>query len=220
MQPNSLFQLVISCLIALSTAIGAVATWRAADAATTAGNTNAAALAAAVSIEEVRVLANAEHYQNYLSHTSYRRHRELARAMDQELSRQADQRSPAARTRIEELQRRRDEAQAMAEVDRSYFDVRYVNPDDTYDKERDLGATLAEAGRSKQLNAEPLFDEVERYRDRILRFVGTLSLLAAAAWLYTLAHGTRHAFRFVLVFLGTVCLLGGTAAIAAVEWLL
>lgn len=217
-----MFKTIIAFLIALSTVVGAVATWRAADAATSAGNTNAAALAAAVTVEEVRALANAEHYQNYLAYTTYRRHRELARAIDQDVTRQADQRSrdAATRARLEELERRRDEAQAMAEVDRAYFDVRYVNPDDTYDKERDLGATLAEAGRSKQLNPERLFNEVEQYRDRVVRFIGTLTILAVAAWLYTLAHGMTHAFRFVLVFLGTICLLAGTAAIAAVEWLL
>lgn len=209
------YETIIAVLIAVTAVFGAIAAWRAADAAASAGNANLAGLAATLTTEEVRALANAEHYQGYQAYTTYRRHRVLADAVERDLSR-----APAARSAAIQIQeRQRDEERAMAEVARAFFDVRYLAPDDEFDKERDLGSTLAEASREKQLNSADKFDESELFRFKMQSFIGALIVLSISGLLYTVAQGMTHGFRYVLVLLATVCLLGGSAVVAWNEWL-
>jgi hypothetical protein len=209
------YETIIAVLIAMTAVLGAVAAWRAADAAASAGNANLAGLAAVLATEEVRALANAEHYQGYQAYTTYRRHSSLANGLDRDLSRALAQRSTAAQVQ----ERQRDDERAMAEVARAFFDVRYLTTDDGFDKERDLGATLAETGREKQLNSTEKLEESERFRSKVQSFIGTLIVLSVAGLLYTIAQGMTHGSRYALVVLGSILLLTGSAALAATEWL-
>lgn len=209
------FETITAVLIAVTAVLGAVAAWRAADSAASAGNASIAGLAATLTLEEVRALANAEHYQSFQAYTTYRRHRALANAVDRDLSR-----APTQRTAAMQIQeRQRDEERAMAEVARAFFDVRFLSPDDEYDKERDLGATMAETGRDKQLNSVEKIGESERFRSKVQAFVGALVVLSVSGLLYTVAQGLTQGFRFVLVLLATLFLLGGTGFLAVTEWL-
>lgn len=209
-------QTVVAVLIAVVTLLGATVAWRAALAADEAGDADFAGLTAVLNAEQTRTLNNTTLYEHYRAFTAYLYHNELGNLIAADLDS-----APAAEA--DRLNRQKTEAWDIATANQTFFPNRYLNRDGSYNVERELGETWAQAAQQQDVNPEPHFVASDRLRSRANWLIGVLIILAVALVLYTLAEGLNPAFKFIrfsLALGGTFFLLLSVAAMLAVEYLL
>jgi hypothetical protein len=204
---------MVAVLIALVALWGAVVAWRAAVAADEAGDADSAGLHATLNAEQTRTLNNTTVYEHYRAYTTYLRHTELGNLLATDMEQASEEESFV-------LDQQRAEAFDSASAIEDFFLSQYLNRDGSYNTQRELGEAWAEAGKKKDLNPEPHFQEADRLRAKANYLVGVLIGLGLALVCYTMAEGlqpTLRMFRYGLVLAGSLAMLISVAATVAIE---
>jgi len=212
-ESSDYFKTIVAVLIALVTVTGALVAWRASLANSSAGDADFAGLTATLNTEETRTLNKANLYANYQAYVSYVQYNELGNLVNADLKSAAPEAAP-------NLEHQKVEAWDLATANQYFFPSRYLDREGNYDTQRQLGEAWAEAGLGKDLNPEPHFTEADRLRIRANWLVGTITALAGALLLYTVAAEMNHVFKYVLALGGTLFLFAGVITALAVEVLM
>jgi hypothetical protein len=202
-QESSSLDTPVAFLIAAATLVGALFAWRSSVAGDAAGDADYAGLRAAVNVEETRATNAVNGYEHYAAFTSFDRHDELARLVE-------DDHGPA---------RDVEEARELAAASRGLFPARFVNRDGTYALDRELGEMWADAAREKDLHPDPQFAEADRLRAKSLGLLAAVSVTAVALVFLTLVGALGPRLQYLNLGLGVLCLLSGTALGVYYEWL-
>lgn len=209
---NDRFKTIVAVMIAVVTVLGALVAWRSALAGNEAGNADDAGIIAALNTQETTTLTSMLANQHRTAHVDYVRYRQIALDMveDGTLDRASDAERPAVlRSIIESLN--------LATAAKQFFPARYLDPDETYDIDREVGEEIAEAEQRKDLNAEQHFTEANQWRDKSLALIGTLIVLGISLWLFAVAETVEHRAKYALAGGGLAFLLIGGGAALAIE---
>lgn len=193
----------VACLIAAATLLGALFAWRSSVAGDAAGDADYAGLRAALNVEETRATNAVNAYEHYAAFTSFDRHDELARLIE-------DGAGPA---------RDLEEARELASASRGLYPAHFVNRDGTYALERELGVMWADAAREKDLSPEPQFAEADRQRGKSLGLLIAVTLTAVALVFFTLVGALGARLQYLNLALGVLCLLVGGVVGTYQAWL-
>jgi hypothetical protein len=200
------FEITISILTALVTILSAVIAWQAAIDSDTAGNADFAGIGAALSREETRILDSETTYQQYRAYTSYLRNNEVGNTIADDLS---DDQKTFTDEQLASMRIERNSSWNQTLVDQDFFDTRYLRSDGTYDTQRQLSESEAEAAQQKDIDPLPHFTLADRLRAKSNLMVGMLIIMAGALWFYTMANEIKHPIRYGLAALGVICMLMG-----------
>lgn len=206
-------QTVVAILIALVALIGAIVAWRASVAADEAGGSDFAGLNATLNAEQTRTLDSTNLYTNYRTYTTYLRYTELGNLLAGEM-----ETAPEEEALI--LDQQRAEAYDSATAVQSFFPNRYLNRDGSYNLQRELGESWAEASQEKDLNPEPHFQTADQMRTKSNQLIGILIILGISLVFYTVAdtlHLSLKTARYSLITGGTLFMLISVIATIMVE---
>ena len=196
------FKAIASVMIAVVTVIGAGVACLASRDANAAGNADFAGLTAAIAAQETTIVDHVNVYEHYQAYTTYQRYNELGNLLSNEAATSND---PAA---VEALSRQKREAYGLAQgLQFSFFPPRQLNPDGTYNVQRELDEEFAQAAQQQDIVPGPHFDEADALRTRSNFLTGVLIALAIAFWFFTLAQAINSRLKYFFVF-------GGFAATA------
>ncbi len=202
------FKVVASVMVAVVTVIGAGVACRASIASNAASNADFAGLVAAIHAEETTIINAINVYQHYHAYTTYTRYNELGNVVADE-------------TLSAELGRLQREAWGLAlGLQYSFFPPRYLNPDGTYDTQRELDEEWAEAAQRNDLVSEPHFEEADTARLKASLLYGTLIVLAVAFWCFTIAQAINNRLKYLFGAGGFFITFAGLLIVLLVEGLL
>ncbi len=173
-------------MIAVVTVIGAGVACRAAIASSNASDADFNGLVAAINAEEAAIVNAVTTYQHYHAYTTYLRYNELGNI--------------AAEETLPEMARLKREAWGLAlGLQYSFFPPRYLNPDGTYDTQRELDESWAEQEQQKDLQPEPHFAAADLARLKTSLLTGALIVFAVAFWFFTLAQAINNRLKYLMV---------------------
>lgn len=203
-------QTIIAILIAVATVTGAVVAWRASVADDGAGNADFAGHRATLNLEAARALSAVDAYENYSAYTLYRRNSDLAALIA------ADEKS-ASPDAARALAHERLAASNAAMSSALLFPFMYLNPDGAYALQRDMGATLADAAREKDLRPDPAYAEADALRNKQAVLLASVTVLAVSLVFFSLVESASGRLQLVLAGLGVLCMVAGVTAAFVVE---
>jgi hypothetical protein len=96
----------------------------------------------------------------------------------------------------------------------------YLDRDENFDYQRDLGETIANSELSRDTNAQPYFDAADRARVKGQWLLVDLIFLGAALLFLTLADAIQNFTRHLFLALGLLILVTGSLAVVALELIL
>lgn len=209
MKPES-FKTFTASMIAIVTVVSALVAWRAAAASQQAGDADFSGLVATVNTEEAQVLTTvkvSEHYQAFLVYTRYN---ELGDRLYEALK--------AKPADAEELERQKSNAWGIAYgLQSAFFPSRYLRPDGTYDIQREMDESWADARRERDTRAELHFERGDTLRRKANLLVQMLVLLGLAFWFFTLAQIIEHKVKVLFAIGGGFFLLIGSLAALIID---
>ncbi|HLF91107.1 MAG TPA: hypothetical protein VI451_19335 [Anaerolineales bacterium] len=208
------FKAFASVMIAVVTVLGAAAVCLASVAANQAGNADFDGVTASIKAQEATMLSEITTYEHYRAYTTYYRYNELGNLIyDESLKPEAD----ADRiTALGELQR---QVWGMATgLQYNFFPPRYLNPDGTYNTQREFDEELAEAAQRDELNPDSYFQLSDSLRTKGMLFAGVLIVLAVAFWFFNAAEITNNRAKFFFAAVGILLTLGSIVASLAVQF--
>ena len=208
---NDRFTTVVAIMIALVALIGAVVAWRASVAEDASGDADYAGRRAAIDVEETRALNATTAYAQYGAYVTYQRNSALGDLIAEDMA------AAATDDEVLVLNSQRADAHDMAIASERLFQQRFLNRDDTYSVERQLGEMWADASKQRDLNPEPQFAEADRLSDKSSSLLAAVGVLALALVFYTLIESANGRGRYVLFAIGTVLAIGGTVAAIVLE---
>lgn len=186
---------LVAILIALVTVLGAVLAWRASVADDAAGDEVFAGLHAAASYQEARSLSRVNAYEHYGVFLAYYRNRQLAEGL-------RDLADKAEGERAEGLYQESREAAELANSSLALLSqnnaARYLNRDDTFALQREIGALMAAAAKEKDLAFAPRFAQADALWDKTSRFLGAIVILGVSLVFFTLVENFEGRIRYAL----------------------
>lgn len=194
---------IVAILIALTTVIGAVVAWRASVSDDGAGDADFGGLRAALNVEETRAINFVNAYESYRAFSEYKLHNDLGDLL-------AEDQTNAPEEEAALLERERADAHDIATARQSLFPGRFRNRDDTYSIQRQMGELWADAAKQKDLNPEPQFAEADQLRTKTNNLLVAVTILAIGLVFYTLVETVGRGMQYVMLGLGTLCLIAGT----------
>jgi hypothetical protein len=201
----------VAILIAVVTVIGALVAWRSSVADDGAGDADFAGLRASVRAEETRALNYVNAYENYGSYTSYQRYNELGNLLE------ADQGAAPAQE-IDNLERQRADNHDLSISNQRLFPNKFLNRDGSYNVKRQIGEMWADAAKENDLNPDPQFAEADQLRTKANWLLGAVAILAIALVFYTLVESFGNRMRYIMVALGSLCMVAGIAFALFIEF--
>ncbi|MEM6282939.1 MAG: hypothetical protein AAF787_12145 [Chloroflexota bacterium] len=208
------FQTVMAVLIAVVTIVGALVAWRTAVISERAGNSDFASTSAVINTEESLTVGTARLYRNYRAYTDFVLNQQLATLLERDRANASPE--EAALLELQALQAR-DESLS----NREFFETRFLNLDGTYNTDRDLGESLADARRARDLDPAPHIATAIESRAQIRQLVGIFIVLSVALLFYSLAeaiHPTRRVLRYSCAIIASLCLTYSVVAALMVEF--
>jgi hypothetical protein len=202
---------IVAILIALATVIGAVVAWRSSVADDGAGDADFAGLRASVRAEETRALNYVNAYENYGSYISYRRYNDMGDLLEADAA-------GASREAADQLERQRADNHDLSLTSERLFPNKFLDRDGSYNLKRQLGEMWADAAKENDLNPDPQFAEAEQLRSKANWLLLAVTILAVALVFYTLVESFGKRMQYVMVVLGTLCMLAGTAFALMIEF--
>ena len=202
---------VVAILIAFVTVIGAVVAWRSSVADDGAGDADFAGLRASVRAEETRALNSVNAYENYGAYMNYRRYNEMGNLIE------ADQ-ANAPEQEKSELERQRADNNDLSISNQRLFPNKFLDRDGSYNVKRQMGEMWADAAKENDLNPDPQFVEADQLRDKANWLLAAVAILAIALIFYTLVESFGDRMRYVMVALGSLCMVAGTVFALFIEF--
>lgn len=206
------FNTLVGVMIAIVTIVGALVAWRSAVAGTEAGNEDDAGILAALNFQESSTISDIISSQNRTNFLSYWTNKQYIAEMEKDGT---FENIPPEE--LDALVREVTEVSDLATANKGFFPSRYLNPDGTYNSDRERGENLAEAAETKDLNAQARFDAANAWREKSLLLVGALFLLAISLWLFAAAETFEHRVQYALASGGFAFLILGAGVSWAVE---
>ena len=204
------FRTFTASMIAIVTVLSALVTWRATVASQDASQADFDGLVSTVNTEEAKVLSEikvSEHYQAFLIYTRYN---DLGYKLFEAL-----QSKPADAA---ELERQKSDAWGIAYGLQSvFFPSRYLKPDGSYDKQREMDEEWADAQRSRDTKAEIHYSTADVLRRKANLLVVMLIVLVVSFWFFTLAQIIEHNIKYLFAFIGGFLVLAASFAALVID---
>ena len=142
-------------------------------------------------------------FDHFMSYMEFAIQDEMVRLYDSTL-----ESAPTDKARL--LIKQREQAILLAMNARAFFPGKYVNPDGTYNLDRELGELWAEESLIQNLDPSNYYIQADDKRARFLALnplplLGALALLTFA--LIQAMHEDRKVLRYILTFVGALILL-------------
>ncbi|MFL5804345.1 MAG: hypothetical protein ACJ8CR_21705 [Roseiflexaceae bacterium] len=202
---------IVAILIAIATVIGAVVAWRSSVADDGAGDADFAGLRASVRAEETRALNYVNGYENYGSYLNYRRYNDLGDLLEADAA-NADEQTAS------QLERQRADNHDLSLSSERLFPNKFLDRDGSYNLKRQLGEMWADAAKENDLNPDPQFVEAEQLRSKANWLLVAVTILAVALVFYTLVESFGKHMQYVMVALGSLCMVAGTLFALMIEF--
>ncbi len=199
------FKSFVAVLVAIITVLGALAAGLAAKASSDAGDGDFAGMGAAISAQKSDLINEIDAYEHYRAYTAYDRYLELGYLLTDPNADEKTQQS---------LYDQQQEVWGVADgIKSTFFQARYLNPDGSYDLERELQEARAEDEQSADLNPDPYFNNADRLRGKSSFLTGDMIVLAISFWFLTLAQVIENRFKYFMALLGILMGLAGILGI-------
>lgn len=199
------FKSFVAMLVAFVTVLGALAAGLAAKASSDAGDGDFAGMGAAISAQKAELINEINAYEHYRAYTTYVRYLDLDNLL---YDPNADE------TTQQLLYNQQQEVRLVADgIKSSFFQGRYINPDGSYDVERELQEARAEDEQLADINPGPHFDDADRSRSKSSFLTGDMIVFAISFWFLTLAQVIENRFKYVMALLGILMGLTGILGI-------
>jgi hypothetical protein len=206
------FKSFVAVLVAIVTVLGALTAGLAAKASSDAGDGDFAGMGAAISAQKADLINEVNAYEHYRAYTTYVRNLELGYLLNDP---KADEKTQQA------LYNQQQEVWGVADgIMSTFFQARYLNPDGTYDLERELQEARAEDEQSNDLNFAPYFEKADGSRARSSFLIGNLIVFAVSFWFLTLAQVIENRFKYFMAVFGVLLGLAGILGILIGRFLL
>jgi hypothetical protein len=202
---------LVAILIAIATVVGAVVAWRSSVADDGAGDADFAGLRASVLAEETRALNYVNAYENYGSYANYRRYNEMGNLIE------ADEAS-APEPELADLERQRADNNDLAISNQRLFPNKFLDRDGSYNVKRQMGEMWADAAKENDLNPDPQFVEADQLRAKANWLLAVVALLAVALVFYTLVESLGQRMKYVMVTLGSLCMVASIVFALLIEF--
>lgn len=202
---------VVAILIAIATVLGAVVAWRSSIADDGAGDADFAGLRASVRAEETRALNYVNAYENYGAYANYWRYGELGNLIEADLANTSEQEAL-------ELERQRADSHDLSISNQRLFPNKFLDRDGSYNVKRQMGEMWADAAKENDLNPDPQFVEADQLRAKATWLLAAAAILAVALVFYTLVETFGDRMKYVMVVLGSLCMIAGTAFALFIEF--
>jgi hypothetical protein len=209
------FNAIASVMIAVVTVLGAAVACLASGASNRAGNKDFDGLTAAINAEETIISNAVTVYEHFQAYVAYQRYNELGNLLFDEAANAPD---PAT---AEALDRQRREVWGLAQgLQFTFFPPRYLDPDGSYDTQRELDEEFAEAAQQKDITPGPHFEEADNLRFKANVLTSLLIVLAIAFWFFTVAQAIKNRLKYLFGFGGFAFTFMGLVLLLIVEVLL
>ena len=206
------FKSFVAVLVAIVTVLGALTAGLAAKASSDAGDGDFAGMGAAISAQKADIINEVNAYEHYRAYTAYVRYLELGNLSYDPNADEKDQQS---------LYDQQQEAWGVADgIISTFFQARYIDPDGTYDLNRELQEARAEDEQSNDLNYAPYFDKADSLRARSSFLIGNMIVFAVSFWFLTLAQVMENRFKYFMALFGILLGLAGILGIFIGRFLL
>jgi hypothetical protein len=199
------FKSFVAVMIAIVTVLGALAAGLAAKASSDAGDGDFAGMGAAINAQKADLINEINAYEHYRAYTAYVRYLELGYLLF----------DPNADPKTQDsLFNQQQEVWGVAGgIKSTFFQARYINPDGSYDIERELQEARAEDEQDSDLNYEPHFNEADGDRAKSSFLTGDMIVFAFSFWFFTLAQVFENRFKYVMAIFGILLGLTGILGI-------
>jgi hypothetical protein len=199
------FKSFVAVMIAVVTVLGALAAGLAAKASSDAADGDFAGMGAAISAQKADLINQVHAYEHYRAYTAYKKYLELGYLLSDP---NADQKTQDA------LFNQQQEAWGIADgIKSNFFEPRYINPDGSYDIERELQEARAEDEQGLDLNYEPYFNQADGNRAKSSFLTGDMIVFAVSFWFLTLAQVFENRIKYLMALLGIVLGVAGILGI-------
>jgi hypothetical protein len=199
------FKSWIAVLTAVVTVLGASAACLASVAVSTAGDQDFAGLDASIRAQKAEIINYVIAYQNYRAYTDYLRYDEMGYLMyDPQADAETDARNYAIQQEVWGV---------SSGLLSSFVKARYIDPDGSYDIERELQEAFADDAQTSDLNSQPYFEKSDAERSRSAFLTADMIVFAVSFWFLTLAQATEKNFKYVWAALGVLFAIGGVLGI-------
>ncbi|MBN8657332.1 MAG: DUF2834 domain-containing protein [Anaerolineae bacterium] len=199
------FKSWIAVLTAIVTVLGASAACLASVAVSTAGDQDFAGLDASIRAQKAEIINYVIAYQNYRAYTDYLRYDEMGYLMyDPEADAETDARNYAIQQEVWGV---------SSGLLSSFVKARYIDPDGSYDIERELQEAFADDAQTSDLNSQPYFEKSDAERSRSAFLTADMIVFAVSFWFLTLAQATEKNIKYVWAALGVLFAIGGVLGI-------
>lgn len=191
------FKSLVAVLIAVVTVLGATAACYTSVAVSNAGDADFAGLDASIRAEKADIINHVTAYEHYRAYTDYVKYNELGYLLFEENGNYG-------------------EPWGLADgISFSFFNTRYLNPDGSYDLERELQEAFAQDAQTEDLNPQPYFDESDALRNRSTFLSANMIIFAVSFWFLTLAQAAEKKIKYAWLGLGILFGLGGIIGLIA-----
>jgi hypothetical protein len=199
------FKSFVAILVAIVTVLGALTAGLAAKASSDAGDEDFAGMGAAISAQKADLINEVYAYEHYRAYTTYARNLELGFLLH----------DPSAdETTQQALYNQQLEVWGVANgIISTFFQARYMDPDGTYDLNRELQEARAEDEQNNDLNYTPYFNKADSLRARSSFLVGNMIVFAISFWFLTLAQVMENRFKYFMAVFGILLGLAGILGI-------
>jgi hypothetical protein len=206
------FKSFVAVLVAIVTVLGALTAGLAAKASSNAGDEDFAGMGAAISSQKADLINEVNAYEHYRAYTTYVRYFELGFLLNDP---NADEKTKQT------LNNQQREVWGVADgIMSTFFQARYINPNGTYDLDRELQEARAEDEQINDLNFAPYFDKADSSRARSSFLVGNMIVFAVSFWFLTLAQVMENRFKYFMALFGILLGLAGILGIFIGRFLL
>jgi hypothetical protein len=196
-------------LIAVLTVLAALVAWRASVAGDATGDYDYDGLRAVVASEEVRTLATVEALVHAQAFANYRRYDETVAALDEELKEGGG--------KDVDLQRKRREADVLVDAKLRMFPNKFLERAGGYDTAREIGQTVANKKRTRDLAPDAHFQSAEAYRLKTERLLWGVVMMTLGLVAFTLVEALQGTARKLAFGGGLLLGLAGTLYSIAME---
>ncbi|HZQ10065.1 MAG TPA: hypothetical protein VFD70_26045 [Anaerolineae bacterium] len=186
---------IIAVLIAVVSVFAAIGAWRVAVATSAAGNADADGLLATVDRENALTGANVTVYGRMFAYARAVMDDAIASALQPIADNTTD---ATLKARLEE-----ERASRIAGANQLRFSIpqQYLDRDQKYDLERDIGETTADLTLERDTFPAPHFEQADYQRGKAQWLLMFVVFLGVAFVLLTLADAFKNALRYVLLAL-------------------
>src|SRR5262249_50074977 len=117
-----------------------------------------------------------------------------------------------------QLERQRADNHDLSLSSERLFPNKFLDRDGSYNLKHQLGEMWADAAKENDLNPDPQFVEAEQLRSKANLLLLAVTILAIALVFYPLVESFGKRLQYLMVALGSLCMVAGTAFALFIEF--